>query len=325
MSKVPRLYILACAAGMVVAVVGGLGGASGQVSATPTPAGLYQSLGAFPVEPTPTPGLLTILGDSAALPTLADGDRVSGSLSADQPEAAYELPVRAGDFVALGWMGAFAPSLRVLDAGGEVIVGAMSGEPVPDLALTFRAPATETLRLVVSSSRTGSTGGEFSLTVAIEPGSALPPAPAVTPLPAAVPATEAPELPGGAVQADYLDAPCTSGQPGESGQISGVYTASGDSFTPEELTPTGTFATDDDLNAVFDVQTAAETVQVAGVFCAPDGAWFDAGEESYATGGPYLLGLDWEYLSLPWTPGNWTVEIYVDGTLDIVLALEVAE
>jgi hypothetical protein len=36
-----------------------------------------------------------------------------------------------------------------------------------------------------------------------------------------------------------------------------------------------------------------------------------------------LLGVDWEYEGIPWVAGAWYVEVYVDGTVDVVLAFTV--
>jgi len=130
---------------------------------------------------------------------------------------------------------------------------------------------------------------------------------------------------GSAAVPAYLAHPCQSAIAGltTSDHLLDVYTAAGDSYNPGDLTPTTTFRSDDDLNAVFQVQHVSGRVNVGGVFCSPDGAAHDGGSGDFENGGPYLAGLDWEAESTPWEPGHWTVELYVDGTLELALGFDV--
>ncbi len=37
-----------------------------------------------------------------------------------------------------------------------------------------------------------------------------------------------------------------------------------------------------------------------------------------------MVGLDWEYLAEEWLPGEWYVELYVDGALELTMQFTVA-
>jgi hypothetical protein len=128
---------------------------------------------------------------------------------------------------------------------------------------------------------------------------------------------------------DYLTGACDTEASALSGlgstqRLIDVYSAAGDSYYADQLTRTATFRTDDDLNLVFRVQNVTGEVTVAGVFCAPDATVFDAGESSFGNGGEYLIGLDWEFTTEPWTPGAWYAELYVAGEWDLSLRFAVA-
>lgn len=267
--------------------------------------------------PTATVSLGALFGGQAVGPErLADGSHVEGQWAANAVEVRYLLLVQADDRVGLTWArvsGDAAPTLRVVDEGGRLIAGAGASGPVPSLDLTFRAPRAADLTLTVA--RQGVDGAaDFTLDVQIEAG-----APGVTPAPPApTPTTTA-----------YLTGACASQASAVSGlgstdRLIDVYTASGDSYYPDQLTRTSTFRPDDDLNLVFRVQNVTGEVTVAGVFCAPDGSVHDAGESTLGNGGQYLIGLDWESMPQPWVPGDWYAELYLDGAWEVSLRFSVA-
>ncbi len=261
-----------------------------------------------------------------AFADLSSGQPLPGELSALTDQSEYVLPVHTGDLVQITWQstgGAIPPRLTVFDSRDEVLAEASAPVAVPGLVLRFRAPTTETLRVVVTRSIAGdSTPSTFTMTAQIEatPGTttdALPnPAQVVTPTPEA------------AQPANYLETPCQTGGQAVSGMTSSarlidVFTASGDSYYVDQLTRTTVFKNDDDLNVVFRVQNITQAINVAGVFCAPDGDYYDAGENTYENGGPYMLGIDWEYEGVPWVPGDWFAEVYVNGAPELTLGFSV--
>ncbi len=107
-------------------------------------------------------------------------------------------------------------------------------------------------------------------------------------------------------------------------RIETAYTAAGDGSTPSEVTETTVFRTDDDLNVVLTTQNIPKTAQAAAVFCSPSGAVHDAGAGDVEDGMTYLLGLDWEYASVAWETGQWFVEVYVNGQLEVTLGFSVS-
>lgn len=267
----------------------------------------------------PLLGLLT--GDSVQ--ALAGGDMVEGTLDAETDAAWYDLPVLAGDVVTLRWVstgGNLRPRLHVTGASGGVIAEATSADPTTELALTFTAPASETAALAVTryAGALDGTAGTFTLAVEIQRPAGNDVAPQATSQP-----------PDAAEASDYLTNACQSGGPALSGPTSadtltGVYAAAGDSYYVEELTRTTTFARDDDMNIVFELRNTGGPATVAGVFCAPDGSVLDAGEGEFEVGGPFLIGLDWEFYNAAWQPGAWYAEVYVNGALALTLAFNVA-
>lgn len=303
---------------------------------TPTPAGaLSDSLFGAPgsesaVTATPPPtatnvdspllGLLT--GDGVL--ALAGGDLVEGTLDADTDAARYDLPVQAGDVVTLRWMstgGDLQPRLHITGASGGMIAEATSADPTTELALTFTAPASETAALAVTryAGALDGTAGTFTLAVAVQRPAGDDVAPQATSQP-----------PDTAEASDYLTNACQSGGPALGGPtgadtLTGVYTAAGDSYYVEELTRTTVFVPDDDMNVVFEMHNTGGPAIVAGVFCAPDGSVFDAGEGEFEVGGPFLIGLDWEFYNEAWHEGAWYAELYVNGTLALTLAFNVAQ
>jgi hypothetical protein len=89
---------------------------------------------------------------------------------------------------------------------------------------------------------------------------------------------------------DYLANPCTTGANAVVGLASSdrlidVYTAAGDSYYADQLDRTTTFRTDDDLNVVFRVE--------------------------------------WESTNVPWVTGDWYVEVYVNGQVELTLGFSV--
>lgn len=290
---------------------------------TATPAGLLTA-GIFG-QPgaTPSPG-----GDPQ--PVLGDGVTVNGALRADVTWLRYALPVRDGDQVTLTLVqanGNVAPVLRVTTPDGMAIAATGTPEPVTMLVLHFSAPTPVTLNVDVGrfGETLDGTAGEFTLSVAIMAGPAVVGDGAVA-VPTQTPAPTA--IPDAALDADYLANPCAAGAQAVTGITNtailiDVYTASGDSYYADQLERTAIFRNDDDLNVVFHVQNVDQPVITAALFCAPDGTYQDAGERTMEVGGPYLLGIDWEYEAVPWIPGEWFVEVYVDGVIEVVLAFTV--
>jgi hypothetical protein len=295
-------------------------GLFGAASPTPVPTqadGL--SGGVFPpagesASPTPT---AEAASDTAAF-VLLDGSVVEGALAADQAGLEYSLVVLSGDEVAIRWSatgGDLAPALRVTGSAGDLVTAAQTDDSASTLMLAFRAPSEDLLTLTVAraDAQTDSTG-TFEIAVTITTPNGAGSAVAPTPIPEE--------------GTDYLAAPCMSGAaaisgPVDSARLLNVYSAAGDSYDPAELTETTSLRPTDDLNVVYDVPADSGSVRVAGLFCAPDGSYYDAGE-SDATGGlTSLLGLDWEYNGTDWPSGAWYVEIYVDDTLELTLGFVV--
>ncbi len=107
--------------------------------------------------------------------------------------------------------------------------------------------------------------------------------------------------------------------------VKSAYTAAGDGTRPGDLTRTGTFRHDDDLNVVIRLNTHSRELEVSAVFNAP-------GDSTYATDplaadsdvGEVVLGLDWEAQNgEPWAAGEWTVEVVVDGDVEETLTFTV--
>ncbi len=307
-----------------------LNGPDGSLGPTPTPAEVL-SAGVFgDGTATPTPGDAplpdTPTGDDP--PTLTTGMTASGTLSADAVQVRYALPVRLGDHITLTLTrqnGNFAPALRVTTPDETELAVASTPEQVTVLVLSFSAPVNH-VALNVDVGRYGGmldgTTGDYMLSVVITPGAGLAgvAAPTPTPAPAVVPAAT--------LDANYLAQPCSAGDQAVGGITStailiDVYSAAGDSYYVDQLERTAIFRTDDDLNVVFRVQNMDRAVEMAALFCAPDGTVQDAGERTMEVGGPYMLGVDWEYGGVPWVPGQWYVEVYVDGVVEVVLAFTV--
>jgi hypothetical protein len=304
------------------------------VGPTPTPGtSLSDSIFGSSAKPTPQPtaGLLSNgIGGSPteAAPnqaaTLVDGSVISGQLGAGAAENRYDLPVSAGDQVMFEWRrlsGDLTPLLRVTDPGGAVLAEASTPDAVEHLNLVFRAPGQAVLALTVRRSGGASDGttGDYEIRVTVTPGETT-----ASAVPEATPEGTAETTP----TADYLANPCQSGAEAITGLTSSnrlidVYTAAGDSYYADQLERTTVFRTDDDLNAVFLVQNVSAPVTVAAIFCAPDGSLQDASEGTFDNGGPYLLGIDWENLSVPWETGDWFAELYVDGQLELTLGFTV--
>jgi hypothetical protein len=255
--------------------------------------------------------------------TLLDGGSSDGQLGSGVAEVRYALLVSAGDQVMVEWQqiaGEIAPDLRVTDATGALIAQAGTPDPVRQLTLMFVAPEAGTLALAVARypGADTSAASDYQVRVLIVSATGDTVAPGES---AAAPESTAPAT-------NPLTSPCQSGANVVFGPASSIYlldamTASGDSFDPDELMPTADFLPDDDLNMVFGVQNAAVPVSVTGVFCGPGDALADFDEERFENGGPYLLGLDWEYRGEAWETGNWYVELYVDGTLELTLGFTV--
>ena len=108
--------------------------------------------------------------------------------------------------------------------------------------------------------------------------------------------------------------------PTSGGPLRQVYTASGDSFRPEKLSPTATFRADDDINVVFVTDVDAE---VNVIFVQPDGARREMGATQAQAGVSQLSGLDWEVDQEAWPAGQWAAEIYVDGEWVLTLTFTV--
>jgi len=93
-----------------------------------------------------------------------------------------------------------------------------------------------------------------------------------------------------------------------------VYTAAGDGSRPEDLDKTTVFTPDEDLNIVVTLNSHNRELPVYAVFTAPDGNTYPTDPlELDETAGEAVLGLDWEANNnVPWTEGEWKVEIYVE-------------
>ncbi len=283
----------------------------GDSSAKPTPVGpLSDTLGSTPTAPAPN-----------TVTMLSNGSDVIGQLAAGVQDVRYDLPVTAGDNVLVEWRrqsGNVAPLMRVTDPGGVVLAQTSTSDAVNTLALAFHASGSDMLALSVtrSSGVDDGTTGDFQLVVTITPGGTSAVAP--TPEPAST----------GEATPDYLANPCVTGANAIAGLASSdrlidVYTAAGDSYYADQLERTTTFRTDDDMNIVFRVQNISDTVDVAGVFCSPDNTYYDGGTSSFSNGGPYLLGVDWESTNTPWLTGDWYVEVYVNGQVELTLGFSV--
>ncbi|MBN1681189.1 MAG: hypothetical protein JW966_12960 [Anaerolineae bacterium] len=104
-----------------------------------------------------------------------------------------------------------------------------------------------------------------------------------------------------------------------------AYTASGDGTRSDDLVKTAVFEPEDDLNVVVKLNAHSRTLPVHAVFASPGGETYatdpvEAGE----TVGEVLLGLDWEVQGINWSPGAWTVEVYVDNEKETTLDFEVS-
>lgn len=152
--------------------------------------------------------------------------------------------------------------------------------------------------------------------VPIEALPAVPTATAIAPVVSSTPLAGA--YPTGVCQSGImaLNGPFTTAR------LSSVYLASGDGYSVEEVTPTSVFRPDDDLNVVL-ISQMPRSVSATTRFCGPGGVVLDGGEGEILAGESYLLGVDWEYQSEPWPVGDWFVEIYVEGTLEVTLAFQV--
>lgn len=284
----------------------------GSTGATATPAPPPTAAGMLSDTPGGTPDT------SAETTLLADGSIVSGELAAGAADVRYDLPVIAGDQVVIAWQrmsGDAAPLLRVADPDGAVLAEVSTPDAVSQLKLAFRAPSDGSLTFSMARA-----GGEVNSTTATYELHV-----SITSL-GETPAEQT--SPGQAAEADYLANPCQSGADaitglGSTARLIDVYTASGDSYYADELTRTTVFSSDDDLNVVFLVQNVDASVAVAGVFCAPDGNYYDGDENVFDNGGPYLVGLDWESQAEAWVTGDWYVELYVDDQLEMALAFTV--
>lgn len=240
--------------------------------------------------------------------TLTGPDASGGSEETGPPTATPE-PLSGGLFDSTP-TGAATESGDNDDPGGAAwLAGILQGEaakqtptPVPPGGLTIPtstpAPASE--------SPTGSPGGELVI-------------PTVTP----APASESPTDPAGGLAdpCEFTVEPVTG--PASSDRLAEVYTAAGDGYTADELTPTAVFHTDDDLNVILQLRADRVPATAAVWFCGPDGTAFDAGEGEMSDTDPVLFGLDWEYLGEAWPVGEWVAAVYLDGGLEIALALVV--
>jgi hypothetical protein len=295
-------------------------------AATPTPSlSLSNSIfGDSNAKPTPSGSLPDTLSTPTAIAlntvtTLVDGSDVTGQLGPGVMDVRYDLPVTAGDSVFVEWRrqsGNVSPLLRVTDAGGTVLAESSTPDAVDALTLAFYASGEDTLALTVRRSGGAGDGttGDYELRVSIMPAgtSAAAPTPEAT--------SEA--------TPDYLTNPCTTGANAvvglaSSNRLIDVYTAAGDSYYADQLDRTTVFRTDDDLNVVFRVQNVSDTIDVAGVFCSPDNTYYDGGMGTFSNGGPYLVGVDWESTSVPWITGDWYVEVYVNGQVELTLGFSV--
>lgn len=283
-----------------------------------------------------------------AQPVAANDDRPDGGLD---PLITFRLPKT--DWYSIAACRVQHEGMRIttgtftLTLTGPAVppAGETPGGPTPTEVMSLTAglfPAAGETASPVPSPTPEATADIFSALGSTPTPGGLPPAPQVTPMVSDSPTPAAngaanPEENGSGNEAsgggaggsiDPLANPCRSGAkaitgPASSDRLSSVYTAAGSSYSPADLTPAATFRADDDLNVVFNVQNASEKFNVAGVFCAPGGQYYDGGSGDYPDGGPYLLGLDWKAAAVHWETGHWYAEIYVDGTLDLTLGFEV--
>ncbi len=299
---------------------------------TPTTASPGLGQGLFPSSATqaPTvtpaaPSLAAALGGSSdATPELTPGTPVQGDLPADTAATRYTLAVQTGDTVVIDWQGVtatFAPLLRVTGTDGTLLAQAATPASVDALTLAFRASAADTLTLTIArhGDAIDGTSGSFTLlatiTASVQPASTDEEASSAAPQPV--------------IGGDTLDNACQPGHAtifaaGSSPQLLSAYMAAGDGVHPEDLTPTGFFTTDDDLNVVFAAQIDSLPALITGVFCAPDGTstFYDELDvtDNYEE---HLFGVDWEFYAEPWETGTWWVEIYVNNTFELALSFEV--
>ncbi|MBN1681157.1 MAG: PPC domain-containing protein [Anaerolineae bacterium] len=308
-----------------------------QAESTPTPIAT-----AIPAEPSGlTDGVFEgEPEEGTSQPADADvsgGEIVTGSLPADVAVATFEMPVAAGEIVMIEWRrvsGDFSPQVMVTASDGAFITGAGTPDAVSSLRVVFVGPDDGLVSVSVLryDGVVDETTGDFKLTAAVlETNDTVEPAPAGDNAPpggdSASPGGDAPEA-AAAPDSGYLSDPCWSALNALDGPANGrytgnVYMAAGDGYTPDEVIATSVFATDDDLNMVLTV-TSDEAMTAAAVFCSPDGDAFDAGEKPVTGGEIYLIGLDWETSGVPWTVGDWIVELYINGVLDLTLHFMVA-
>ena len=101
--------------------------------------------------------------------------------------------------------------------------------------------------------------------------------------------------------------------------------ASGDGFTPQELTPTLSFLADDDINVVVTAGYAAQTTNVALVLETSDGERLEFEPVALAAGESHVIGMDWEAYGQPWPSGTWFAELYADDVYIDMLVFTVGE
>lgn len=300
---------------------------SGAGAATPTVPSLTHGLFGDSTAPAPTPTPDSGGGFSEeVLPGASAGNSentelipdqpLSGSLASGAEAVSYTLTVSAGDQVRLEWTqtgGSVAPQLLVLDEQQAVVAQAETGEAVETLHLSFRAPADAVLTVQVKryADQVDDTSADYTLVATLIASEAEP---------------ETAAEPSGAP--DVSANACRSGASALTGTqttdlLAQAYTASGDGFTPSEVTAAGEFLTDDDINVVFAVNTPGQPTYVAAMFCAPDGEIFNGGTAEVDDTLRYLIGLDYEYLGEDWVSGEWYVELYVDGVLELTLGFTV--
>ncbi|HEX3051455.1 MAG TPA: PPC domain-containing protein, partial [Aggregatilineaceae bacterium] len=312
-------YMLTLTGPQPTAEEGEMNAPSGTGAATPTVPSLTEGLfgdagGSAAPTPTPTPGSGGFTGEvlpgepteNPANTELLPDQPVSGTLASGAEAVSYTLAVSAGDQVRLEWTqtgGSVAPQIVVLDEQQNMIAQAETGDPVEQLRLSFRAPADEVLSVQVKryADQVDDTSGDYTLTATLSTASG-----------------EGAGAAEGAGAPDVSANACRSGDnvltgTQETELLAQAYTASGDGFTPSEVTATGDFLIDDDINVVFAVHTPGDPTYVSAMFCAPDGQIYDGGTAEVSDTVRYLIGLDYEYLGANWITGAWYVELYVDG------------
>ncbi len=96
--------------------------------------------------------------------------------------------------------------------------------------------------------------------------------------------------------------------------VNSVYTASGDGTKPDDLTKTGVFKPDDDLNIVVKLNSHNHELAINAIFSAPTGETYPTDDlAADKTVGEVVLGLDWEAMGGQlWAEGEWSVEVFVD-------------